>query len=91
MIAALLSADLISVERISHDGTRVRCGAGRNSFKKAATLSEHLDEARAGIRDERFLILPHEIVSKYVALKGADHERWLTGMRRIVRGAREGQ
>ena len=45
----------------------------------------------AGIRDERFLILPHEIVGKYVALKGADHERWLTGMRRIVRGARETQ
>ena len=39
----------------------------------------------AGIRDERFLILPHEIVGKYVALKGADHERWLTGMRRLVR------
>jgi NAD(P)-dependent dehydrogenase (short-subunit alcohol dehydrogenase family) len=43
----------------------------------------------AGIRDERFLILPHEIVGKYVALKGADHERWLTGMRRLVRAARE--
>jgi NAD(P)-dependent dehydrogenase (short-subunit alcohol dehydrogenase family) len=40
------------------------------------------------IREERFLILPHEIVKKYVALKGADNERWLTGMRRIVRGAR---
>src|ERR1700760_3652921 len=45
----------------------------------------------AGIRGERFLILPHEIVGKYVALKGADHERWLTGMRRLVRAAREGQ
>src|SRR6476646_5992230 len=45
----------------------------------------------AGIREERFLILPHEIVGKYVALKGADHERWLTGMRRLVRAAREGQ
>jgi NAD(P)-dependent dehydrogenase (short-subunit alcohol dehydrogenase family) len=42
----------------------------------------------AAIREERFLILPHEIVKKYVALKGSDHERWLTGMRRIVRGAR---
>src|SRR6478672_8109889 len=45
----------------------------------------------AGIRDERFLILPHEIVGKYVALKGADHERWLTGMRRLVRAARENE
>jgi NAD(P)-dependent dehydrogenase (short-subunit alcohol dehydrogenase family) len=40
------------------------------------------------IREERFLILPHEVVRQYVALKGADHERWLTGMRRLVHGAR---
>jgi NAD(P)-dependent dehydrogenase (short-subunit alcohol dehydrogenase family) len=46
------------------------------------------DAVIEAIRDERFLILPHEIVRKYVALKGSDHERWLTGMRRIVRGAR---
>ncbi len=43
----------------------------------------------AGIREERFLILPHPVVAKYVALKGADHERWLTGMRGLVRAARE--
>jgi hypothetical protein len=40
------------------------------------------------IREERFLILPHEEVAKFMALKGADPERWLTGMRRIVRDAR---
>jgi NAD(P)-dependent dehydrogenase (short-subunit alcohol dehydrogenase family) len=42
----------------------------------------------AGIRDERLLILPHENVSGFVALKGSDPERWLKGMRRIVRDAR---
>ena len=60
----------------------------------ADEVLEPADVAEAvvvGIREERFLILPHEIVRKYVALKGADHERWLTGMRRIVRGARPGQ
>ncbi|MEA2472812.1 MAG: hypothetical protein QOE06_727 [Thermoleophilaceae bacterium] len=41
-----------------------------------------------GIRDERFLILPHEEVAQFMALKGADPERWLKGMRRIVRDAR---
>jgi transposase len=46
MIAALLRADLVSVERISSDGTRQRCGAGRSSFHTAATLAEHLQEAR---------------------------------------------
>jgi transposase len=49
MIAALLSADLVSVERISQDGTRQRAGAGRNSFKTAATLAEHLEDARAHV------------------------------------------
>jgi NAD(P)-dependent dehydrogenase (short-subunit alcohol dehydrogenase family) len=43
----------------------------------------------AGIRDERFLILPHPQVAKYMAFKGSDNERWLAGMRRMVRGARE--
>jgi hypothetical protein len=41
-----------------------------------------------GLREERFLILPHEEVAKFMALKGADPERWLVGMRRIVRDAR---
>ncbi len=46
------------------------------------------DSVVAGIRDERFLILPHENVAGFLALKGADPERWLKGMRRLVRDAR---
>jgi len=42
-----------------------------------------------GIREERFLILPHEAVGRYLAFKGAQPERWLTGMRRVLREARE--
>jgi NAD(P)-dependent dehydrogenase (short-subunit alcohol dehydrogenase family) len=42
-----------------------------------------------GLRDERFLILPHEEVANHMALKGAQPERWLKGMRRLVRQARE--
>ncbi|HEX4008697.1 MAG TPA: SDR family oxidoreductase [Solirubrobacteraceae bacterium] len=42
----------------------------------------------AGIRDEAFLILPHEVVAQHLALKGAQPERWLNGMRRLVRQAR---
>jgi NAD(P)-dependent dehydrogenase (short-subunit alcohol dehydrogenase family) len=41
----------------------------------------------AGIREERFLILPHEEVARFMAVKGTDPERWLAGMRRIVRQA----
>lgn len=42
----------------------------------------------AGIREERFLILPHGAVARHMAIKGSDPERWLAGMRRLVRGAR---
>ncbi len=42
----------------------------------------------AGLADERFLILPHEDVARFMALKGSEHERWLKGMRRLVREAR---
>jgi NAD(P)-dependent dehydrogenase (short-subunit alcohol dehydrogenase family) len=37
----------------------------------------------AGIREERFLILPHPEVAGYFAGKASDYERWLRGMRRL--------
>jgi NAD(P)-dependent dehydrogenase (short-subunit alcohol dehydrogenase family) len=43
----------------------------------------------AGIREERFLILPHPQVAKYMGFKGQDNERWLAGMRRMVSAARQ--
>ena len=43
----------------------------------------------AGIREERFLILPHPQVAKYMSYKGQDNERWLAGMRRMVGAARQ--
>jgi NAD(P)-dependent dehydrogenase (short-subunit alcohol dehydrogenase family) len=48
------------------------------------------DAVVAGIGEERFLILPHENVKGFMALKGSDPERWLKGMRRLVREARAG-
>ncbi|HTW41212.1 MAG TPA: SDR family oxidoreductase [Solirubrobacteraceae bacterium] len=49
------------------------------------------DALIAGIREERFLILPHENVATFMARKGTDPERWLNGMRRLVREARAAQ
>ncbi|HWX97804.1 MAG TPA: SDR family oxidoreductase [Solirubrobacteraceae bacterium] len=57
----------------------------------AGGLIEPEDVADAvveGIREERLLILPHENVAGFLALKGSDPERWLRGMRRLVREAR---
>ncbi len=36
-----------------------------------------------GVRDERFLILPHPEVLEFVRRKASDHDRWLVGMRRL--------
>jgi NAD(P)-dependent dehydrogenase (short-subunit alcohol dehydrogenase family) len=43
----------------------------------------------AGIAQERFLILPHEEVAGFMAVKGAQPERWLEGMRALLAEARE--
>jgi NAD(P)-dependent dehydrogenase (short-subunit alcohol dehydrogenase family) len=36
-----------------------------------------------GIRDEKFLILPHPEVATYFSRKAGDYDRWLKGMRRL--------
>ena len=41
-----------------------------------------------GIADERLLILPHAEVAQFMALRGSNHERWIGGMRKLVRNAR---
>src|SRR6185312_7749035 len=59
----------------------------------AGGLIEPEDAADAvveGIRAERMLILTHENVAGFMAFKASDPERWLKGMRRIVRDARAG-
>jgi NAD(P)-dependent dehydrogenase (short-subunit alcohol dehydrogenase family) len=36
-----------------------------------------------GVREGRFLILPHPEVAAYAQRRAADHDRWLRGMRRL--------
>ena len=48
------------------------------------------DAVVAGIAEERLLILPHEEVAQFMALKGAEPARWIGGMRKLVRNARAG-
>ena len=38
-----------------------------------------------GIRAERFLILPHPEVAEYFQRKAGDYDRWLGGMRKLLR------
>lgn len=39
----------------------------------------------AGVRDDRFLVLPHASVLDMYRGKGADYDRWIAGMRRYQR------
>jgi hypothetical protein len=58
------------------------------SMEASGAILEPDDVAEAvvaGIREERFLILPHPEVARYMAHRAHDPDRWLEGMRRFVR------
>jgi NAD(P)-dependent dehydrogenase (short-subunit alcohol dehydrogenase family) len=57
-----------------------------NAVLASGGMMEPEDVAEAvvqGLRDERFLILPHPEVADYVKRKADDEDRWLSGMRRL--------
>ncbi|HWJ18766.1 MAG TPA: IS1182 family transposase [Geobacterales bacterium] len=47
MLAMLESAEVLSLEQVMHDGTKIRALAGADSFRREKTLRERLREARA--------------------------------------------
>ena len=49
-VAALAAAGAISLERVAQDGMRVRADAGAASFRREASLHEHLNEASELVR-----------------------------------------
>ena len=46
VLAALTHQGLVTLERVAHDGMRVRADAGAASFRREPTLVEHQDAAR---------------------------------------------
>jgi transposase len=46
MIAVLTEAQIVSLERIAQDGTRIRASAGANSFGQREPLEKHWEAAR---------------------------------------------
>jgi transposase len=49
VLAALMGQGLVRVHRISQDGTKVKAGAGRNSFRRRPKLERLLEEAQAHV------------------------------------------
>lgn len=54
----------------------------RQGARSPAQVADHVVE---GLRQERFLILPHPEVAGYLQNKTLDNERWLEGMRGLAR------
>ena len=49
VLATLMHHEVVAVQRVSQDGTRVRAGAGVNSFRSRPTLEKRLQEAKAHV------------------------------------------
>lgn len=67
--------------------TPMVAGIGASPLAADGLLSAETvaDEVVAGLRDERFLILPHPHVLQYMQRKASDYDRWLGGMRKLRR------
>jgi short-subunit dehydrogenase len=50
---------------------------------EAITAEEVAEAVVQGIAEEKFLILPHPVVSGYFMRKASDYDRWIRGMRRL--------
>jgi NAD(P)-dependent dehydrogenase (short-subunit alcohol dehydrogenase family) len=67
-------------------GTVTSLEAGAAAVQGILEAEQVADVVVEGLRDERFLILPHPEVATFEQRRAADRDRWLAGMRRLVSG-----
>jgi NAD(P)-dependent dehydrogenase (short-subunit alcohol dehydrogenase family) len=77
---------MIGIEDDSDPGSG---GFGGNDVDGILTPEAVADAIVDGIRDQRFLILPHPQVTEYVRRKADDHDRWIRGMQRFRQRLRD--
>lgn len=70
---------------IEDDSDSMDGGFGGNDVDGILSAGEVAECIVEGIRERRFLILPHPQVSTYVQRKASDHDRWIAGMQRFQR------
>ena len=66
-------------------GTEGTIGAEQVRRLRVIEPDEVAEAVVSGVREERFLILPHPEVARYFQAKAADHDRWLAAMRKFQR------
>jgi hypothetical protein len=60
-------------------------GVGGNDIDGILSPAEVADTIIEGMRDGRFIIMPHPQVATYFQRKADDHDRWIRGMQRFRR------
>jgi hypothetical protein len=50
VLAMLASEGLVTMERVMHDGTKIKASAGGDTFRGEKSLREHLRKAEAQVR-----------------------------------------
>ena len=70
---------------IEDDAETMDGGFGGNDVDGILSPDRVADDIVTGIREGRFLVLPHPQVRGYFQRKAADHDRWIAGMQRFRR------
>lgn len=71
---------------LTDGGTVSSAEAGAAAVMGIIEPEKVADVVVEGLRDERFLLLPHPEVATFEQRRAADRDRWLAGMRRLVSG-----
>jgi transposase len=87
VVAVLMHAELVSLNRVAQDGMRVRANAGKSSFRRRATLEECLRDAREQV--ETLAQLSEEDPQELTTREQAARERAAREREELVRKALE--